>query len=175
MIRKPTKDRRVKRTRAALLSAFNELALEERKREIRVADVVERAHVGRSTFYEHYAGADDIHMHALAGPLSILADAIVGKADATRLVRLLGHFWENRQRAQLTFALPAGAQVGQLLASMVAQRLPRPNSVTTRLAAVQLAEGKLAAIRCWIAGDIECTAEELAAAISGSSGVGSGR
>jgi hypothetical protein len=45
-------DRRAARTRTALIEAFNHLALSQRK-QIRVADIVALANVGRSTFYEH--------------------------------------------------------------------------------------------------------------------------
>lgn len=51
-------DRRQKRTREAVFRAFEELALERHYSEITVADIVERANVGRSTFYDNFETKD---------------------------------------------------------------------------------------------------------------------
>ena len=52
-------DRRIQRTRSALLQAFVSLLLEPRRYDqIKVGDIVERANVGRSTFYEHFRNKD---------------------------------------------------------------------------------------------------------------------
>ena len=53
-------DRRVRRSRRAILSAFEELLAEKRYEQITVADIVERADVGRSTFYAHFETKDDL-------------------------------------------------------------------------------------------------------------------
>lgn len=166
MKNKPRKDRRVQRTRAALICAFNDLVLKDRAKEIKVADIVERAHVGRSTFYEHYAGADDIHMQALARPFSILADAIAGKGEVALLEKLLSHFWDNRERARLTFGPPKVTNAARLLVSLLEPRLSASRGAGgSRMLAVQLAEGNLALIRCWVTGEIACDAHRIAHAI----------
>jgi AcrR family transcriptional regulator len=165
-------DRRVKRTRAALIEAFNELVLKDRKKTIKVSDIVERANVGRSTFYEHYANADDIHMQALSHPFSILADAIVGAAELEKLSKLLSHFWENRRRARTTLDGATRPQAARLLAQLVEDRLASREGeplAPVRLISMQLAEGSLALIRGWIAGEASASTEALSAAIIRSS------
>lgn len=161
-------DRRVRRTRAALIAAFDQLLLNGGRRKIRVADIVAQANVGRSTFYEHYKGADDIHMAALARPFAILADAAAGEGDEARLAGLLAHFWENRQRARESFMGRMHDKVGRLLAAMVEERL-RPDeaqlAVPLRLAAMPLAEAALAPIRGWVTAEAPCGADALAGAI----------
>lgn len=161
------KDRRVERTRTALIDAFNELFLTCRNQTIRVADIVEHANVGRSTFYEHYASADDLFMQALARPLSILADAAAGKCGPERLKWLLDHFWENRQRARTTFGGPKRDQITRLLSTMLEERLSDCGTpvIPMRLAAVQLAEAPMALIRSWISAEGSCTPERLAQTI----------
>lgn len=47
-------DRRVQRTRALLLSALLDLLVERGYEELSVQDIVDRANVGRSTFYTHF-------------------------------------------------------------------------------------------------------------------------
>lgn len=161
-------DRRTARTRKALLDAFDELVLKDRKMDIRVADIVERANVGRSTFYEHYSSAADLHMQALARPMSILADAIIGKGDREALRWLLEHFWENRQRARATLGFPGREQVARLLAGMLEERLSGLNAAPAlpmRLALRHLAEAPLALIAAWVSGEASCSAGALADAI----------
>ena len=46
-------DRRIQRTRALLLSALLDLIVERGYEDITVQDIVDRANVGRSTFYKH--------------------------------------------------------------------------------------------------------------------------
>ena len=146
-------DRRVARTRAALIDAFNHLALHRGKGKIRVADIVAKANVGRSTFYEHFAGAEAIHMEALARPLAVLADAAAGQGDAARLEALLTRFWDNRRLARETIAGRTGEQAARLLADLVEARLREEDvdfEIPLRLAALQLASAALAPVRGWV-------------------------
>jgi AcrR family transcriptional regulator len=53
-------DRRAARTRAALHTALIRLILEKDYEEISVSDIVDAANVGRSTFYVHFTGKDDL-------------------------------------------------------------------------------------------------------------------
>src|SRR5215213_238359 len=57
-------DRRVSRTRRSLSAALIELILEKRYDSITVQDVIDRADVGRSTFYTHYRDKDDLFLSA---------------------------------------------------------------------------------------------------------------
>ncbi|MEU6351771.1 TetR/AcrR family transcriptional regulator [Streptomyces sp. NPDC047072] len=69
----PPGDRRVRRTRAALQRALIGLVEERELSQIGVADVVERAEVSRSTFYDHYR---DVHELAEAASTSMIDDLI---------------------------------------------------------------------------------------------------
>ena len=53
-------DRRVKRTRARLRDAMVALSREKPFGEIRVRELLERADVGRATFYAHYRDKEDL-------------------------------------------------------------------------------------------------------------------
>jgi len=160
-------DRRVTRTRAALIGAFNHLILARRRRGIKVAEIVAAANVGRSTFYDHYSSADAILLDAIRHPFGILADALTGKANTLQLTALLEHFWENRQIARETLAR-LDARVGRVLADMIEERLADCTlTIPTRLAALQLAEAALAPIRGWVTAEAPCSPEALARAIFG--------
>ena len=55
-------DRRVQRTRERLQQALIELIDERGYDAITVQEIVDRANVGRTTFYEHYSSKDDLFM-----------------------------------------------------------------------------------------------------------------
>lgn len=159
-------DRRVTRTRKALVDAFGHLVQHRRRGRIRVAEIVAQAKVGRSTFYDHYSGTEEISLDALSRPFAVLADAAAGQGDAMALTGLLAHFWENRQRAREMFASGRMREkTARLLAQMVAERLEaadvRP-AIPLPLASLQLAEAALAPILAWMRGEAAATPEALA-------------
>lgn len=53
-------DRRVQRTREGLHHALLDLILEKRYDKITVQDIIDRANVGRSTFYAHFLDKEDL-------------------------------------------------------------------------------------------------------------------
>jgi AcrR family transcriptional regulator len=59
-------DRRVARTRKALKEALTDLILEKGYEAVTVQDVIDRADVGRSTFYAHFIDKDALLMAILA-------------------------------------------------------------------------------------------------------------
>jgi AcrR family transcriptional regulator len=58
-------DRRVQKTRQALQNALIELILEKGYDTVIVQDILDRANVGRSTFYAHYQDKEDLLMNHL--------------------------------------------------------------------------------------------------------------
>ena len=154
-------DRRVQRTRHALVEAFSRLVL-ERRQNIRVADVVAAADVGRSTFYDHYSGTEALHLEALKRPLGPLADAVAGRGDVTRLTNVLQHVWEYRQRARNSL----DHRADRLLADMVEERLSGEEfRLPRRLVARLLAGAALGSVAGWLRGEAPCTPAQLAASI----------
>ena len=53
-------DRRSMRSKKAILDAFAELAVEKDTRNISVTDLIERANIGRTTFYAHFEDMPDL-------------------------------------------------------------------------------------------------------------------
>lgn len=150
------------RTRTVIVEAFNRLVLHRRMRRIGIADVLAEAGIARSTFYDHFGGAEQLHMAALAHPFAILANAMVGRADATAAEGLLAHFWHNRARARDTLEGRTGEQVFSLLAGLIEERLEGDFSLPRRLVAAQLAGAALAPLRTWLLGQSAATAGNLA-------------
>jgi AcrR family transcriptional regulator len=159
-------DRRATRTRKALVDAFGHLVQHRRRGPIRVAEIVEQAKVGRSTFYDHYSGTEEISLDALSRPFATLADAAAGQGDPAALTGLLAHFWENRQRAREMFASGRMREkAARLLAEMVADRLAQADfepAIPLPLASLQLAEAALAPVLAWMRGEAPAAPETLA-------------
>jgi AcrR family transcriptional regulator len=166
-------DRRIERTRQAVTGAFNAMIFEGRRYDrIRVADLIARAGVGRSTFYEHYRGKDDVLAEAIRHPFAMLAASVDADARVSTLRDVLAHFHEHRVQAKAIFMGTARRTVARVLASMIEARLrARANAhgvaspAALGVAAVAIAEGQLAAIVAWIVGDIAGDAARLAATL----------
>lgn len=76
-------DRRTARTRKALSEALVALILRKGYESVTVQDIIDEANVGRSTFYMHYTGKEDLLRTGFDALRALLADA-AAKSDDTR-------------------------------------------------------------------------------------------
>ena len=65
-------DRRSQRTRQALGDAFVELMMEKGYEAVSIKDVIDRANVGRSTFYAHYADKNELFLSQMERVVQML-------------------------------------------------------------------------------------------------------
>lgn len=167
-------DRRVARTRDALLTAFREMVFANGYENATVREVVARANVGRSTFYEHFAGKEDILRASMSKFLVVLAGSIGADTPPERLTSVLDHLWSNRRLTDAIFTGPPRAILARALAQMIEARLEEmavggAAMIPLRLAAIQLAEAQFALVEAWLRGKAHCTSARLAAAFHASS------
>lgn len=165
-------DRRVERTRQALLVAFNDLVLAHGYEPLTVREVIARAAVGRSTFYEHFESKDDLLRQSVTPLLDVLADACGETAQPARVEAVLSHFWENRRLTRVMLGGAARRLMSRFLAELIEERLTaaaesRDSSplVPPRLIAAPLAEGQLALIESWLAESPACSARAVTHAL----------
>ena len=81
-------DRRSMRTQRILHEALMALMQEKRYDDITVQDIIDRANVGRSTFYSHYRDKEDLMISGLMGLMEILSQ-MVSRPSKTGVDRLL--------------------------------------------------------------------------------------
>jgi AcrR family transcriptional regulator len=115
-------DRRVGKSRKALKEALTDLILEKGYEGVTVQDVIDRADVGRSTFYAHYIDKDDLLM-------AILADLDVPGPDSSSwrgddpafgwTLELFRHFGSGKR----LFKAVASGQSGALARRETTERL----------------------------------------------------
>ena len=74
-------DRRSRRTRHLLSVALVELIREKDYSTITVSDIIERANVGRSTFYAHYRDKDDLFVGEMDRVIELLSQRIPGQEE----------------------------------------------------------------------------------------------
>jgi AcrR family transcriptional regulator len=70
-------DRRINRTQKMLHEALHQLMGQKRYDDITVQDIIDRADVGRSTFYAHYQDKEDLAVSGLREIMENLNQAIV--------------------------------------------------------------------------------------------------
>ncbi len=161
-------DRRQDKTRQAIAGAFVALLFERPYGQITVTALIDRANVGRSTFYEHFTGKDDVFRQSVASPLSVVARATVGDAQIGTLVYILEHFRENQGVARVMFQTAARQTFLSVFATEIETAFGdrRPTTrLSSALVAAQIAAALWAVLEPWILGKVPVTAETLAEAL----------
>ncbi len=77
----PISDRRVRRTRVLLHRALFELIMEQGYDNTTVQDILDRADVGRSTFYNHYPTKDELLLSGVDDLCAAIHDSTEAPAD----------------------------------------------------------------------------------------------
>ena len=91
--RKP--DLRIRRTRGLLSNALVELMQEKSIDKITVQEVLDRATVGRSTFYLHYRDKDDLLLCVLEDGLEMWSSALLRKQEKSYRVAPVAEFFSH--------------------------------------------------------------------------------
>jgi len=161
---------RAEASRAALMSAFNELVVTERYTDFGVSEIVHKADVSRSTFYEHFKSKDDLLRQSLSRVIAPLAATCDAHYDSPLLLFMVEHLRENRTLALGLINGPSSKQVIALFASLIEERLAvrsgRRKQVPLFLAAAQIAESQVGLLRAWLSrGGIE-PATQIATALA---------
>ena len=155
-------DRRQQRTREAIRRAFIALATSRRYDDFSVGELIDKAGIGRSTFYEHYRNKDEVLRVLMDGMLAELAAASGGAVPVDRLSRLTAHFWDNRRLGKAVFGQPLVPAVRRRLAELIEQR-----TKAGRLRAAFLAAGQTGLLYSWLSGEVSANPTEMAAALLG--------
>ena len=171
-----TPDRRVRRTRKALQDALLALMIDKGYEAISVQDIIDRADVGRSTFYTHYTDKDHLLQESLADLRSIVGQSETPPHSGRRILSfsldLFRHMHEQEQLVRALFSKPGRApvlrQIETVLADVIRADLPeQPEGqdaagTVPREALVRYVVGVyLSLLEWWLTTDPPSTPEEL--------------
>jgi AcrR family transcriptional regulator len=97
-------DRRTRRTREVLGDALVGLMHEKPFQKIKVNEVLERAEVGRSTFYSHYRDKEDLFLSDVDDFWAAISMKLSRDAEASRRVALVRELFEHVGQAREFYA-----------------------------------------------------------------------
>lgn len=119
----PPIDRRIQRTRQLLLDSLIKLILEKGYESITVQDIIDRANVGRSTFYSHYQDKEALLLSGFENLRDVFEDFQKHSSPETAgwdlVLALFRHAEENR----LVFKALFGKQAGTVLLNHIQKAL----------------------------------------------------
>jgi AcrR family transcriptional regulator len=170
-------DRRVARTRTMLQRAHLSLILERGYDAVTVEEICEAADVGRSTFYAHFSGKDDLKLSGLEELRRELSaqrsdPGAASNGDTRRFSFTLPMFEHAREHIDLYRALAGGrggamalGAIRQILADLFRAELPSAGVETDgapREFAVQYLVGAyIAVMTWWLDGGAKATPQQM--------------
>jgi len=128
---KRVKDRRVQKTRKLLHDALGSLIQEKPYDEIAVQEILDRANVGRSTFYMHFSDKDELlvsSIYDMLGPVDATPLPSSGKRHE-RIVSfslpIFEHIYRHRHTGGARMGTRGRAIIHEHLQKALAQRISR--------------------------------------------------
>ncbi len=169
---KTKNDRRSQRTRQALHDALFELMSKKGYEAVSIKDIIERANVGRSTFYAHYADKDEL----LASQLDRLVETLVQQdqqqvSEENPYFPSLGLFQHVRDQWRLykILSLESGMnlhvqQLQKSISERIEQRLlasGRTSELPAPVIANYLAGSLLSLLKWWLDNKMAYSPEQM--------------
>jgi AcrR family transcriptional regulator len=176
-------DRRAQRTRELLQKALIELIVERGYDAITIQDIVDRANVGRTTFYVHYKSKDELFMicHAAIvgefrlGPLHPLSrEELLSPEPPEGMISSYQHLEERRARLYSIFQGKDGplilrqirdASAQEIQANLRAAFAESESAIPIDLLANYLAGAQIALVQWWLEKRRPQTADQLTRAL----------
>ena len=176
-IRPETRDRRVQRTKTSLRDALIGLAREKPYGSIAVKDILDRANVGRSTFYTHFRDKDElldsgIHemlrsTHARPGGASAVERVLAFSLPVLQYVdehRRRPHSPEMPREGRIVLHAHLQDVLASVIAEDVAMAMRRPESsrqLPAELVARHVAATFVLVLNWWVDSDVALTPAEV--------------
>ena len=162
---KNEKDRRVKRTKLLVFEAFFQMVQSSRYDELKTIHIIEKSGIGKSTFYEHFAGKDDVLSKSLEYPMSVFASSLIGGGDHENTKGVLNHFWERRMFARVILQHPTRSVVDSCLRSLIVTELASEVTLNANshnyAKACLLSSGFLSLLYEWLVGRLNLSVEDM--------------
>ena len=174
-MKQPQEDRRAQRTRQLLHDAMFSLMLEKRYDKITVQDIIDRANVGRSTFYAHFQDKEDLALSGMVQMLDQLGQAVGQDASGgLSLMPVLALFQHVQENQHFFKALTRGRGLDlffergqvywtQRLEATLQARLPpgQSSSVPIPIIATSVSGALITLLKWWLDNKMPYTPERM--------------
>jgi len=173
-VKQDKQDRRSQRTRQLVGSAMMQLLSEKRYEAITVQDILDRAGIGRSTFYSHYFDKDDVHASVMEEMIERMNHQLSERDAGQGIVPSLELF-QHIRKDRLHFEAVVGGTTGERLWGTIQTMLGRnieqalapawdgtsPPSIPLTLVSAYLAGAFLNLLRWWLKAGMPYEPEEM--------------
>jgi AcrR family transcriptional regulator len=159
----PTANQRALRTRATILDTFTALVLERRYDTIRIADIINAAGIGRTTFYEHFRSKNDVLLAAMEPVLLMLSTAASGRAARSYVKDIVSHLWGRRSIGRTILNSATAPIIQRQLAALIRINVERAgtDNIAPSIKAAGISAAQIAMLRSWLGGEASCTVDEV--------------
>ena len=168
-------DRRSQRTYSLVNSAFTELLSEKSYDEILVQDILDRADIGRTTFYAHYFDKEDVLNSIVAEQLEMLTHQIAHSTARQRVVpslELFEHVYHSQnQQLRALMRSRAGEFLWEALQAALCRAIEpalstlcaekRSPPIPLPVVSQYLAGALLTLLKWWVAADMPYPPEQM--------------
>lgn len=178
-MKKAKEDRRIERTRKLLHEALPALILEKGYESVTVQDILDRANLGRSTFYSHFRDKDDLLLKGFDYLRTMMekqhksaADKVRGKGAGFNLsLELFRHAQENHRLYKAMVGKRSGQmvmrQAHKYLAGLVREHVAplaaksKKPAIPVDLTVDWLVSSFFSVLTWWLDRDMPCSAEKI--------------
>jgi AcrR family transcriptional regulator len=168
----------VQRTQQLLRGALFSLIQEKGFEALSVQDIIDRANVGRATFYAHFDNKEDLLVSGFDGLKASLKERQRGAHSRVRNIddrvlafshELFAHTDEHRNVFRAMVGKRSGAAIQQLLHKMVVDLVredvkamaPGDRAIPTEALVQFIAGGLFGLLMCWLDGKMRLSVEEV--------------
>ena len=170
-------DRRVEKTQDAIFKAFYELLHEKKYTKITIQEIIDRANVGRTTFYAHFPTKDDLLVSCIENIFESFNSQLEGyteEGNENHLIpidKLFAHIKENEHMVRGIIMSESGDMLVERLKERWGMRLEsnlamyasakRASKVPVDILVNHIANTLVSLIRYWLQTKIACTPQQM--------------
>jgi AcrR family transcriptional regulator len=168
------RDRRSQRTQRLVIAAMTELLAEKRYEAITIQDILDRAGIGRSTFYAHYFDKEDVQAAVMKEMLETLKEQLAQRNAGQSIVpslELFRHIQEHHRRFQAMVRGHAGDWFWEMMQTALSRTIEQSlagsytekqsPAVPLPVAAQYLAGAFLTLLKWWLSAEMPYSPEQM--------------
>jgi len=173
-VKQDKQDRRSQRTRQLVSSAMMELLSEKRYEAITVQDILDRAGIGRTTFYTHYFDKEDVHAAMMEQMLERMSQQLSEKHTGQAIVpslELFQHIQQDHKHFQAIAGGPTAERLWETMQTALGRTIEqgllsgkkdkKHPSIPLKVVSSYLAGAFLNLLKWWLKSGMPYTPEEM--------------